>query len=55
MGVHFAGSPAWESLAKIYPALAKADLARLTLDLDGAMEEIATVVDTVFATPAVSH
>jgi HD-like signal output (HDOD) protein len=55
MGVHFAGSPAWESLAKTYPALAKADLARLTMDLDGAMDEIATVVDTVFATPAASH
>jgi len=31
-----------------YPALATMDLARFTMDIDGAMEEIVAVVDAVF-------
>jgi len=49
MGVHLAGSTAWACLAEHYPQLATTDLARLSMDIDGAMEEISTVVDTVFA------
>jgi hypothetical protein len=50
MGVDFAGETAWTALVAHYPALASMDLARLTMDLDGAIEEIATVVDAVFNT-----
>jgi hypothetical protein len=49
MGVHLAGSAAWATLVEHYPGLASTDLARLTMDIDGAMDEIAAVVDTVFA------
>ena len=48
MGVELAGDIAWAKLVNHYPALADMDLARLTLDIDGAMEEITTVVDAVF-------
>lgn len=48
MGVELAGDEAWSALTESYPALAKMDLARLTMDIDGAMQEITTVVDSVF-------
>jgi len=48
MGVDLAGEGAWAILVEHYPALANMDLARLTMDIDGAMEEITTVVDAVF-------
>lgn len=48
MGVDFAGDTAWATLVGHYPALANMDLARLTMDIDGAMEEIVAVVDAVF-------
>ena len=48
MGVDLAGESAWTGLAKHYPALANVDLARLTMDIDGAMEEITATVDAVF-------
>jgi HD-like signal output (HDOD) protein len=48
MGVDLAGESAWATLVEQYPALANMDLARLTMDIDGAMEEITTVVDAVF-------
>ena len=48
MGVDLAGEGAWMTLAKHCPALANMDLARLTMDIDGAMEEITTMVDAVF-------
>lgn len=48
MGVDLAGEGAWAALVEHYPALASMDLARLTMDIDGAMEEITTTVDTVF-------
>jgi len=48
MGVHLAGDAAWAALANQYPELAKTDLARLTMDIDGAMDEITAIVDAVF-------
>jgi hypothetical protein len=48
MGVDLAGESAWAALVEHYPALASMDLARLTMDIDGAMEEITTTVDAVF-------
>jgi HD-like signal output (HDOD) protein len=52
MGVDLAGEEAWTTLVEHYPALANMDLARLTLDIEGAMEEITTVVDAVFTPQA---
>lgn len=48
IGVDLAGDEAWSTLIESYPALAKMDLARLTMDIDGAMDEISSVVDSVF-------
>ena len=48
MGVDLAGDTAWATLVEGYPALANMDLARLTMDIDGAMEEIVAIVDAVF-------
>jgi HD-like signal output (HDOD) protein len=55
MGVDFAGESAWLMLVEHYPALARMDLARLTLDIDGAMDEIVGVVNAVFGSPAPEH
>jgi len=48
MGVDLARDEAWLSLLKHCPQLATLDLARLTLDIDGAMGEIVALVDAVF-------
>ena len=48
MGMDLAGDAAWATLGGHYPALATMDLARFTMDIDGAMEEIVAVVDAVF-------
>ncbi len=48
MGVDLAGEVAWRRLVKDYPALASISLERLTLDIDGAMDEIVSIVDSVF-------
>jgi len=48
MSVDLAGDEAWIMLAKHCPALANIDLARLTMDIDGAMDEIVAAVDAVF-------
>lgn len=48
IGVDLAGDEAWSMLVASYPGLTKIDLARLTLDIDGAMDEITAVVDAVF-------
>jgi len=48
MGVDLAGESAWAKLAGHYPALADMDLARFTMDIDGALEEITATVDAVF-------
>jgi len=53
MGVDLAGQAAWSTLREHHSALSKIDLARLTMDIDGAMEEITTVVNAVFKPPAV--
>jgi putative nucleotidyltransferase with HDIG domain len=49
MGVELAGDDAWAILAKHCPTLANMDLARLTMDIDGAMDEIVSIVDAVFS------
>lgn len=54
MGVDLAGDDAWSALVQHYPELGKMDLARLTMDIDGAMEEITAVVDAVFKPQRVS-
>jgi HD-like signal output (HDOD) protein len=48
MGVDLGGDAAWQTLVTTYPALAKMDLVRFTLDIDGAMDEITATVDSVF-------
>lgn len=48
MGVELAGIEAWDILAKHYPNLPNLDLARITMDIDGAMDDIVTLVDAVF-------
>ncbi len=48
MGVDLAGDSAWASLVEHYPTLRNMDLARLSMDIDGSMEEIVGVVDAVF-------
>jgi len=48
IGVDLSGDDAWSTLVEHYPALTKMDLARLTMDIDGAMDEITAVVDAVF-------
>jgi HD-like signal output (HDOD) protein len=50
LGIDLAGDSAWATLVQSYPALANMDLARLTLDIDGSMDEIVGVVDAVFKT-----
>ena len=47
MGVDLASDEAWLHLLKHCPQLEALDLARLTLDIDGAMDEIVALVDTV--------
>lgn len=49
MAVSFAQEEAWQHLVAIYPALEKLDLFRFTMDVDGAMDKIAELVDSVFA------
>jgi len=48
ISVDLAGDRAWTMLAEHCPALENVDLARLTMDIDGAMEEIVATVDAVF-------
>lgn len=48
MGVDLARDQAWLSLMKHCPQLATLDLTRLTLDIDGVMDEIVALVDAVF-------
>jgi HD-like signal output (HDOD) protein len=49
LAVELAEDPAWKHLVPAYPAFAEVDLVRFTLDIDGSMEEIAALVDSVFA------
>ncbi|HEX8814581.1 MAG TPA: HDOD domain-containing protein [Terriglobales bacterium] len=48
MGIDLTAERAWATLAEQHPALANMDLARLTMDIDGSMEDITSVVDAVF-------
>jgi HD-like signal output (HDOD) protein len=48
MGVDFSGDAAWQVLVGTYPALANMDLARFTLDIEGAMDQIVATVHAVF-------
>jgi HD-like signal output (HDOD) protein len=48
MAIDLAADDCWAILINQCPAIANIDLARLTLDIDGAMEDIANVVDAVF-------
>jgi HD-like signal output (HDOD) protein len=48
MGVDLGGDAAWQILVTTYPALENMDLVRFTLDIDGAMDQIAATVDSVF-------
>lgn len=50
MGVELGGEQAWQTLVKTHPALADMDLARFTMDIDGAMDQIVATVDAVFGT-----
>lgn len=52
MSVDLAGEEAWTVLAQEYPALADLDVARLTFDVDGAIDEITALVESVFANKA---
>jgi HD-like signal output (HDOD) protein len=48
MGVELGGNAAWRVLVTTYPALANMDLARFTLDIEGAMDQIVATVHAVF-------
>jgi len=48
MAVNFSQETAWAHLVASYPALGEMDLFRFTLDVDGSMDEIAALVDSVF-------
>ncbi len=54
MGVNFTGDAAWAILVQHHPPLGSIDLARLSMDIDGAMGEISAVVDAVFRTQPVA-
>lgn len=49
MSVNFSQEAAWAHLVASYPKLADFDLFRFTLDVDASMDQIATLVDSVFA------
>lgn len=48
MGIDLGRDAAWPTLVASFPALENMDLIRFTLDIDGAMGEIAATVDAVF-------
>lgn len=55
MAVTFDQDLAWTHLVAAYPGLSDIDMVRFTLDIDGAMDQIAALVDSVFVkTKAVS-
>lgn len=55
MGVDLAADEAWAILLERCPQLAKLDLVRVALDIDGAMQEIVTIVDEVFRSGSQQH
>lgn len=48
LAVDLGGGKAWQVLAASHPQLAEMDVARFTMDIDGAMEQIVATVDAVF-------
>jgi len=48
MGVELSGDANWKILVDHYPALADIDLARLSMDIEGAMDEIVSTVNAVY-------
>jgi putative nucleotidyltransferase with HDIG domain len=54
MGVELSSDGAWKVLISAYPALAGMDLARFTLDIEGAMEQITAAVHSVFGAGTVA-
>jgi len=54
MGFELGSDVAWENLVASYPALRNMDLVRFTLDIDGAMDQIVTTVDSVFGVTQVA-
>lgn len=48
MGIDLAGDDSWAALIKHFPDLSKMDLARLTMDIDGSMDNIIAIVEAVF-------
>jgi HD-like signal output (HDOD) protein len=48
IGIDLGDDAAWQVLVASYPALDKIDLIRLTLDIDGAMDQIVATVDSIF-------
>ena len=55
LAVTFTDDCAWGQLAAGYPDLAKIDLVRFTLDIEGSMDQIAELVNSVFAPPRPSR
>jgi putative nucleotidyltransferase with HDIG domain len=54
IAVDLGGDEAWKTLVRRYPDLAKMDLARFTLDIDGAMDQIVSTVESVFGAKAIA-
>jgi putative nucleotidyltransferase with HDIG domain len=50
ISVSFSQEKAWNHLVKNYPALGEIDFFRFTLDVDGSMDQIEALVNSVFAT-----
>lgn len=48
LGVVLVEDSAWGPLVGAYPELASMDLVRFTLDIDGSMDQIAALVDSIF-------
>ncbi len=48
IAIDFGYDVAWQALMTSYPALAAMDLIRLTLDIEGSMEQIVATVDSIF-------
>jgi HD-like signal output (HDOD) protein len=54
MGIELGADAAWKILVTTYPALEDMDLFCFTLDIDGAMEQIAAAVDSVFGAKSIA-
>jgi HD-like signal output (HDOD) protein len=48
LGVELGADLAWQTLVKTHPSLSEMDVARFTMDIDGAMDQIVEIVDAVF-------